>query len=298
MWQLWLSKTKPFGGWNTRRDETRISLIGIPLDISNSYSPGTKFAPEAIRRVSESLEWYSFYSEKDFSEYGLYDEGDLVLSPGKMIENLDLIGEALKDIRGEKRLPIMLGGEHTITVGAKKIIDDDTLLIVFDAHLDLRDDYLNSRLNHATCLRRLLDDHPVSNIVFIGTRAVSVEELEYVKKNDIKYITSRRLWLYGPGESIKRLQKIMDDYEKIYLSIDIDVVDPGYAPGVGTPEPLGLDPHSLMQMLVTIIDERLIGIDIVEVNPLRDAGDATSALAAKIIMEAVIRYCSKSKSCK
>ncbi len=292
-----LNREYGFGGLSRKREETLFSLIGAPLDETNSYYPGTRFAPNAIRRVSESLEWYSFYTEDNFSVHGLYDEGDLIMSPGRIKENINMIRNALTDISSEGRKTILVGGEHTVTLGAAGLMDDETLLIVFDAHLDLRDDYLGSRINHATVMRRILEEHMPSNIIFVGTRAVSTEELEYARENDIKYITTRRIWLYGPSETIRLIERLSRPYSKIYFSIDMDVIDPGFAPGVGTPEPAGLTPWVFLEILLRIIDDRMIGFDLVEVNPVRDCGDSTSSLAAKTIMEAITRYCSETKEC-
>ncbi|AFH42192.1 agmatinase [Fervidicoccus fontis] len=289
MWKLRALKKFPFGGLYKNKEETKISLIGAPLDLTNSHAPGTYLAPEAIRRIAESLEWYSLLYEGDFSENGIYDEGDLVLFPGKVRENIDLISESLLDIKEEKRIPFMLGGEHTVTLASSKLLDEDTLLVVFDAHFDLRDEYLNSNITHATVMRRIVDNFEPKNLLFIGTRAVSQEELDFVKKNQIEYITSRRIWLYGISEFARNIERKLEKFGKIYVSIDIDAVDPGYAPGVSTPEPLGIDPHMFFGLLDPLVNEKLIGLDIVEVNPIRDAGEATSALAAKIVIESAIK---------
>ncbi|MGB9831038.1 MAG: arginase family protein, partial [Fervidicoccus fontis] len=232
MWKLRALKKFPFGGLYKNKEETKISLIGAPLDLTNSHAPGTYLAPEAIRRIAESLEWYSLLYEGDFSENGIYDEGDLVLFPGKVRENIDLISESLLDIKEEKRIPFMLGGEHTVTLASSKLLDEDTLLVVFDAHFDLRDEYLNSNITHATVMRRIVDNFEPKNLLFIGTRAVSQEELDFVKKNQIEYITSRRIWLYGINEFARNIERKLEKFGKIYVSIDIDAVDPGYAPGV------------------------------------------------------------------
>ena len=286
---MWVQETRFFGGWRPKRDSTPFSLVGVPLDETVSFNPGTRFAPSYIRLVSESLEWYSFYSESDASELGVYDEGDLVVKPGDLRGSLALVEDALRDLRDEDRIPILIGGEHTITYASKSIVDDNTLFIVFDAHLDLRDEYLGSKLNHATFMRRLLEYVPGENIIYIGTRAVCREELECARRNSIRIITSRRVWVYGPGETARRLARVVSRADKVYVSIDMDVFDPAYAPGVGTPEPLGLDPNSMVQILVSIVDSNLIGADIVETNPMCDAGYTTSALAAKLVIEMIAK---------
>ncbi|MEM0060902.1 MAG: agmatinase [Fervidicoccaceae archaeon] len=289
-WRLRLERGKTFANFSSSRDRTKISIIGAPLDISNSHAPGTMYAPDEIRKIAESLEWYSFISERDLTEFGLHDEGNLVLYPGEIGKSIDLISEALSDLRGEGRIPFLLGGEHTVSIASSRIVSGDCLVIVFDAHLDLRDEYLGSYVNHATAMRRLWERSGSPKFAFIGTRAVSPEELEFARKEEMEIFTSRTIWKYGSSEAVKRINRMIEEAKCVYISFDMDVVDPGFAPGVGTPEPLGLEPNAVAGMLVSLVGEKLIGFDMVEVNPMRDCGEATSALAAKLIIEAIIKY--------
>jgi agmatinase len=289
-WKLRLERKNTFANFSSRREDSYVSILGVPLDISNSHAPGTMYAPEQIRRIAESLEWYSFISERDLTEYGLYDEGDLVLYPGELTRNIELISQALSEMRSESRLPIMLGGEHTITLGAQPILGSESLLIVFDAHLDMRDEYLGSHLNHATVMRRIWEGGRSLSMAFIGTRAATPEEIQFAKKEGIEFFTSRMIWKYGSAEVTKKILKMAEEAKNVYISFDMDSVDPGFAPGVGTPEPLGLDPHTAVQMLYSFVGEKLVGMDIVEVNPLRDCGESTTALAARMIIETAIKY--------
>ena len=289
MWDLWRVQTRPFGGYNPPRNSTGVSILGVPLDETSSLNPGTRFAPESIRRASESLEWYSYIGDRVIPENGYYDEGDVVPKPGDVVETLKRLEKAIEEIvLGEGRKIIVLGGEHTVLYGTKRVLDEKTLLVVFDAHADLRDEYLNSKLNHATVLRRVLDEFPSENTVLVGTRALDAEEGEFIRENNIRVFTSRRLWSYGTHEVSQKLRALSRDFSKIYLSLDMDVLDPAYAPGVGTPEPLGLDPHTLVTLLGSLLSTgKVVGLEIVETNPLMDPSNVTSFLAAKIVIEAL-----------
>jgi len=289
-WRLRLERKLSFANFSASREDSPVSIIGAPLDMSNSHAPGTMYAPEQIRRVAESLEWYSFISEKDLTEIGFYDEGDLVLYPGDLPRSIELISEALSSLSNEGRFPLMLGGEHTSTLGAAEILRSNCLIIVFDAHLDLREDYLGSSLNHATVMRRLWEKIPSADFVFIGTRAVTPEELQFARKESMEIFTSRAIWKFGAAEAARKIRKMAEEAECTYITFDMDAIDPGFAPGVGTPEPLGLDPHTAMEMLHSFIGRKTVGMDIVEVNPLRDCGEATTSLAARIVIESVIKY--------
>ncbi|MGB9726049.1 MAG: agmatinase [Fervidicoccaceae archaeon] len=289
-WRLRIDRKFPFANFQAKREDSSVSILGAPLDISNSHAPGTVYAPEHIRRVAESLEWYSFISQRDLTEFSFYDEGDLVLYPGDIKRSLELISESLSDLKREGRIPIILGGEHTITLGAADILSSKCLIVVFDAHLDLREEYLGSNLNHATVMRRVWENVPSAEFAFVGTRAVTLEELSFAKKEGMEIFTSRMIWKYGLAEAVKKIIKMAENTECVYISFDMDVVDPGFAPGVGTPEPLGLDPHTIVEMVYSLIGKKLVGMDIVEVNPLRDCGEATTSLAAKIVIESIIKY--------
>ena len=288
-WKLWLVPRAPFGGARPPRDETLVSLLGFPLDETGSFLPGTRMAPDAVRRVSESLEWFSYYLDKPLPESLVYDEGDIAIVPGDLEESLRRLSLALEALsRGEKRVPIVLGGEHTLTHAALGLLrKTGAALVVFDAHGDLRDEYLGSRLNHATVMRRLLDHLEPERLVLVGTRALSEEEERLARDQGLRIVSARHVWQFGLRETTHRLLGFLRDHEAVYISIDVDVLDPAYAPGVGTPEPLGLSPQELVLLLGRLVSEKsLVAMDIVEHNPLAEGGYATSALVAKLVIEA------------
>ncbi|MCC6040718.1 MAG: agmatinase [Desulfurococcaceae archaeon] len=257
-----------------------ISVIGIPLDHTGTFRPGTRFAPMRIREASCNIELYSISAGVFLDDIGFKDYRDLLLPPEGLEQVAKYIDLALKNILEEHRgLLISLGGEHLLTYFAiKPLLSKIDTLVVFDAHLDTRDEYIGSRLNHATFLRRLIEETPDLNVIHIGSRAYSKEELEFAARKNIK--------LYNALRALRGDINI-GELGRVYVSIDMDVFDPAYAPGVSNPEPLGIDPATFMNILKQIYDKStgMSGVDIVEVNPLIDTSSITSTLAAKIAIE-------------
>jgi agmatinase len=263
------------------------AVIGVPLDHTSTYRPGTRFAPQRIREAACNIELYSLTANIVLEEVGFKDYGDLLLQPNNVENTLGRIELALKNLLGEHReLVIVLGGEHLITYpGVKASISEIDTLIVFDAHLDMRDEYMGSRLNHATFLRRVLEEQDI-NVVHIGSRAYSKGELEYAERSGVKVYNI--LDVYKGGVRIEQANRV-------YVSVDVDVFDPSIAPGVGNPEPPGITLAQFLDLLGRIFEsaESVRMVDIVEVNPLVDHGDVTSVLAAKIGVEASGLYYAK-----
>ena len=290
-WKHLLINTNYFGC--ARKENSPFTIIGVPLDNSETYKPGTRFAPGEIRTASCNIEFYSIYSSLDIDSIGFNDIGDIVVVPGDNNESLERIKTVIKGFVSEHRsLPIILGGEHTLTFATysafKEILKDDIGIIVFDAHLDLRTDYMGYRLSHASVFRRLYEEYQPP-IFYIGARALTQEEIEYAKLNNISYKTR----IQPLQETIYDLDKFLNGKKYIYISIDMDVIDPAYAPGVSNPEPLGLLPRDVIYYLKKIIEKsNPIAIDIVEVNPLVDINSITSILASKIIVEIAGLYLS------
>jgi len=262
-----------------------LGVVGIPLDHTSTYRPGTRFAPMRIREASCNIELYSVTSGLFLEEVGFRDYYDLVLPPDSVDQIARYIELGLRNIvKDHNKLLIILGGEHLLTYfSIKNFLKDIDTLIIFDAHLDTRDEYLGSRFNHATFLRRLLEEHLDLNIVHIGSRAYSKEELEFAKSSRIK--------LFNVLSSLQGGVKL-EDMGRVYISIDIDVFDPAYAPGVSNPEPLGLDLVSFIDILkqIHVRSSKIVGVDIVEVNPLIDINNVTSILAAKVALEVAGLY--------
>jgi len=276
-----------FLGFNKNKNETPFTILGVPLDMSSSFRSGCGIAPRRIRFVSRSLELCSIMTGIDIESIGFEDVGDVVLSPGDMQGSLKriecVVSEILKD---RDRILIAIGGEHTITLPIFKSLASERspCLVVLDAHADLRDEYLGSRYNHATVIKRIIEETK-SRIILLGARALSREEVEaYRQLKD--YIDIISVWQGNAPPNIEReLMHELESCSGLYVSIDMDILDPTYAPGVQTPEPLGLDPTTLLKILSLVANNRIHVIDLVEISPIYDQSDITSFLAAKIIIE-------------
>jgi len=268
-----------------------VSIVGVPFDSTNSFRGGSRFAPSRIRLVSQSLETYSFRCGTDLELQPPYDEGDVAVSHGDAGITLKNVAVVSSDLLGKRRIPIFMGGDHIITYGVINGVTQSLgrapCVVVFDAHLDLRPEYLGYRWSHACTTRRLTEIIGSNNVLVVGARAASKKEIEDARKLGIKYITSLDLMRKSVREVTNKVKDLTNHCTEIYFSIDMDVIDPAYAPGVATPEPEGITPTQLLDILWRLTDERTIGADIVEVNPLVDTSDTTSFLAAKILIELI-----------
>ena len=275
-----------FVGSEKSFEEAVYAAFGAPFDGTSSYRPGSRFAPTQLRIVSEYLEL------PRESLISLCDLGDL--PPTNSVEAmLRRVGEAVEKIREADKIPVILGGEHTVTLASASSMKGVDSLIIFDAHLDLRSEFMDTRVNHTTWLRRLLERKDFRRVIVIGARAYVDEEEEFAEEKGVDVVSSREAF-FNFGQSIRKVESLINDAEEVYLSIDIDVLDPGCAPGVGNPEPGGLSPIQLFT-LIELVSERLElrGIDVVEVNPLFDNGLA-AANAVYAVYRALLASATKS----
>jgi agmatinase len=257
-------------------------LFGAPLDKTGSNRKGTRFGPGAIRKESTYLDTYSQRSGLDWDDLSLADIGDLDCpSVDSFLANIQTV------IKTHKATPFMLGGEHLITLGALRAIEPD-LVVVYDAHLDLRDELFGERMSHATYLRRGYEELGFKAVV-LGARALSGEEVEYVNSNDdICYVTSLDI-IKGNVDAVKMVNKAVGEASKVYLSIDLDVLDPASAPAVGNPHPEGLSSTQLMDLITGTMSEKMAGFDLNEIYPHYDTGN-TATTAAYIVMETLYSH--------
>ena len=247
-------------------------IAGVPLDISGTHRRGTDRAPEAIRQESYNFETFLYDLGIDLDDIPIHDMGDLP------IENVRLdIFDTVAKILSEGKIPILLGGEHSITPYAVEAFSDASVL-VFDAHLDYRKEYDGDDNSHACAIRRIDDVISPDKVLPVGVRSISKEEYDDAKKHGLEYITANQAKNMGTKELMNFIDDIMPG--NIYVSIDMDSIDPSFAPGVGTPEPFGLDPM-MIRDVIRHLAGRIVGLDIVEVNPEFDNGN-TAALAAKL----------------
>ncbi|MEM0157911.1 MAG: agmatinase [Thermoplasmataceae archaeon] len=257
--------------------DAKYVIFGVPFDNTSSFRRGSRLAPDAIRLAYDNLESYEFAYDVDFASLGMSDLGNLQVTEDAE-EVVDYVQSVTKMILDDGKIPIMLGGEHSITTGIIRNLPDVNLVII-DAHSDFRYEYFGNKFNHACVTRRALEILGPNRITSIGTRSVSLEEIRSPEWKDVTFIPAREVNRKGIEFAIRQI--LAQDPEKIYLSIDMDGVDPSFAPGVGTPEPYGLN-HTDVCDLIEAISGRMVGMDIVEITPVYDNGN-TSMLAAKFI---------------
>lgn len=272
-----------FGGFKRDYSDAEFAVFGVPFDGTSSYRPGSRFGPDAIREASSNIETWSWRTGTDFEDIKMHDLGNIAVVHGDAAETVRRVSDTVEDINSTRKVPVMVGGEHLITLGAAKAIKNCTF-VSFDAHFDMRDEYLSNKLSHACVMRRVMEEQGKDSVLFCGVRATFGEEISWIKKNGVRYMSSRDLLREGASSSALWLKDQLKGAEKVYISIDMDVIDPSHAPGVGNPEPEGIPPSLLLDLLSDVIDKRVVGFDLVEVAPNYDNGN-TAVLASKIIFE-------------
>lgn len=266
-------------------DQAKVVLLGVPLDVTVSYRPGTRRAPAAIRQASWNLEEFSLYQERDLKSVPFFDAGDLALPTGGLERSLNLITQAARSLAETGKVPLFLGGEHLLTLGTVRALVQvypDLTVLQLDAHADLRSEYEGEKLSHATVMRRIADFLPPKRIYQFGVRSATQEEVEFARAHT----------RFFPGElapPLRRLRAELAD-RPLYLSLDLDVFDPAFAPGVGTPEPGGVSVHEVLAALGLLKGLRVVGIDIVEACPPFDPSERTAALAALLVRELLLHW--------
>ncbi len=275
-----------FMGSGDSYQEANIALLGLPMDFTVSYHPGSRAGPQQIRNVSVGLEEYSIYLDKDLAEKKYYDCGDLLLPFGNVERSLKIIEEAAQGLFNNEKFPIFIGGEHLVSYPLIKAAYEkypDLAVIQFDAHADLRIDYMEEKNSHATVMRRVAEILGGKNIFQFGIRSGEKEEILFGKEKTNLFL----------DQLIDPLKKVIPELKQrpVYVTLDIDVVDPAFAPGTGTPEPGGCTSREIMQCIHMLGEAQVIGFDLVEVLPQYDLSERTSLLAAKLIREAMLTFC-------
>jgi len=284
--ELFVSQSNFFSGFQKPFEKADYIIFGVPFDVTSTYRSGARFGPSAIRHASLNIETYSFRTEIDVDDLALHDLGDLHVSidTKKTLKMLELV---VKDILEAEKTPVAIGGEHTITLGIAKglgVKASKTAIVSCDAHLDLRDKFMGLKLSHTTFMRRINEEVKPAKIVEVGTRAICREELAYAKKAGIEFLTSQRIRTEGSTQIAKQLKEKLSEYENVYLSVDMDVLDPAYVPAVQNPEPEGLETQALLDIISNICDKRVIGFDVLEIAPNYDEG-VSAIQAAKVTFE-------------
>jgi len=280
---LYVSPSLAFSGYYKPFENSAFIVLGVPYDGTSTYRSGARFGPQAIREASLNIETYSVRSGSDVEDLKICDAGDLHLAENlsKTLERLTLV---ISDVLDARKFPVIIGGEHSVTLGAVRAFGKATAVLDFDAHMDLRDEYMGSRLSHTTFMRRLAEEIGSERIVQVGVRAICKDDLKFAKGSGLRYITTHEIRQFGPRKIAKNLKEMLKPYKRVYLTIDMDVLDPAFAPAVANPEPDGLSTTALLDILQEVCDKRFIGFDVTEVTPHYDTG-TTAVQAAKIIFE-------------
>lgn len=271
-----------FIGCEANYQESHLVIFGAPFDSTTSYRPGTRFASSAIRNESFGIETYSPYQDKDLMDIAIFDGGDLELSFGQPEQALQAIEDYTEQVLTDGKLPLMIGGEHLVTLGAVQAAvkkHPDLHIIQFDAHMDLRTDYLGAKLSHASVIRRcwdLVGDHKIFQF---GIRSGEREEFTWAKE----HVHTNKFDFAGLKEVVERIGDA-----PVYLTIDLDVLDPSVFPGTGTPEAGGVNFQQLMEAIEMVSKLRIVALDMNELSPIYDQSGASTALACKLLRELML----------
>ena len=284
--ELFTSQTNVFSGIQKSFEEAKYVIFGVPFDGTSTYRTGARFGPNAIRQASLNIETYSFRSDMDIEDLALYDSGDLHVS-SEAKETNDMTRCVVEDILASGKMPVALGGEHTITFGiaqglGKKV--KETAFVSFDAHLDLREEFLGSTYSHTTFMQMINEQLKPAKIFEVGTRSTCKDEIAYAKQAGVEFFTSQQIIKQGSEAVLELLKEKLAPYENVYLTVDMDVLDPAFAPAVQNPEAEGITTTALMDIACGLSDKRVVGFDVLEIAPIYDQG-VSAVVAAKVVFE-------------
>lgn len=273
-----------FIGCDSEYEESGIVLFGAPFDSTTSFRPGARFGSSAIRHESFGIETYSPYQDKDLLDRKVFDCGDLELCFGSAEAALADIEEQTRTILNDGKLPIMIGGEHLVTLGTVRAVFEkypDLQIIHFDAHADLRDDYLGVKLSHACVLRRCYELVGDGKIHQFCIRSGEREEFAFAKE----HTDMHKFSFYGLEEVCNELAR---NNTPVYFTIDLDCMDPSVFCGTGTPEAGGVNFTELLSAILKVSKTNIVGADINELAPMLDASGASTAVACKVLRELIL----------
>ena len=261
-------------GQNPDYETSKVVMLGLPFDGTVSYRPGSRFAPEQIRLASWGLEEYSPYFDKHLEDVNFHDAGDLEFPLGNTYKTLDVIERNVEDIYRDGKKVFGIGGEHLVTLPEIKAVSkfyDNLAIVHFDAHTDLRLEYIGEEMSHSAVIRHCSNIVGPQNIRQIGIRSGMKEEFEFMKTHNT---------LAKKFEDLDALKN-----KKIFITVDLDVLDPSIMSGTGTPESGGLDFNTLIDWFKYLKSFEIIGADVVELAPDYDASGVSTAVATKVIRE-------------
>ncbi|SHI35818.1 agmatinase [Parasporobacterium paucivorans] len=269
-------------------EESDIVIFGAPFDSTTSYRPGTRFGPKSMRSEFFGIETYSPYQDLDLADFTIYDAGDLDLCFGDCSYSLKQIEDMASEILAEGKLPFLLGGEHLVTLGnvrASAARYPDLHILHLDAHADLRDDYLGMQLSHACVIRRCHEILGDGRIFQFGIRSGDKSEFEFAKRHTYM----NKFNLEGLENTLEGLRG-----KPVYLTIDLDILDPSVFPGTGTPEPGGLSFHMLLEGIMKITESmNIVACDLNELSPTYDSSGISTMTACKLLREILLSLSAK-----
>ncbi len=283
-----MPRLSTFADANASFEQAEFVLLGVPFDRTTSFRPGARFGPDAIRHHSWNFESYDLETGIDLSEIPVHDLGNTE-EFGSATEMADSVREEVRPIHAAGKFPIVLGGDHACAPPSVEAYPESapTLGVLYlDAHMDFRSSYLGDPRSHGCSSRRMLEKVGAKNIVVLGVRSVSREEMDDNRSVGMSYITAHEIARDGIQTTVRKALDLLKT-PRLYISLDIDAIDPAYAPATGTPEPFGLTPRDV-KYIIGEAAPRLAGLDIMEVAPDYDRGN-TSALAARLVREAIAR---------
>lgn len=271
-----------FIGCEAEYDESSIVVFGAPFDSTTSFRPGTRFASQVMRGESWGLESYSPYQDLDLYNFNIFDGGEIELPFGNSEGALALIEDFSTKVVEDGKIPAMIGGEHLVTLGAFKGVFKkypDVHVIHFDAHADLREDYLGQKLSHATVIHRVWDLVGDNKIFQFGIRSGEKEEFLWAKD----HVYTNKFNCDTLDYALERIKG-----KSVYVTIDLDVLDPSVFPGTGTPEPGGIQFNELLNSILKLRGLNIVGFDINELSPQYDQTGASTAVACKVLREMLL----------
>jgi len=254
-------------------------ILGVPFYSTVTYQPGSRYGPFFVREASYNFENYNLFFNKNLNA-NVYDIGNLETIPGNIQKTCIHLKSVVSSLLEDGLTPILIGGEHSISLGVISAFNiQDATILHFDAHMDLRDDYMGEKYSHATVMRRIHDKGPFK-IIQMGIRSSSLDETVFAKNNNIDFYTPNDIKF-----NMEKMERIIHKIKgPIYVTIDMDVLDPAYAPNVSTPAPCGINPQELENLISCLEGKEIIGFDVVEVSST-SIGDITAINAAKIILD-------------
>ena len=271
-----------FIGCDNDYEESKFVIFGAPFDSTTSFRPGTRFASKAMRSESFGIETYSTYQDKDLEDIKVFDGGDLELRFGRPESALKDIEEFTRKILCDDKIPCMIGGEHLVTLGAFRAAAEkypDVHVIHFDAHADLRDEYLGQKLSHASVMHRVWDIVGDNRIYQFGIRSGERDEIYWGRE----HVFTNKFNFNHLEEVVEKLKG-----KPVYFTLDLDVLDPSVFPGTGTPEAGGVTFMELLDAILKISKLNIIGMDVNELSPIYDQSGSSTALACKILRELLL----------